>query len=943
MSGNDYINIKGARVHNLKDIDVNIPRNKLVVITGLSGSGKSSLAFDTLYAEGQRRYIESLSAYARQFLEQMEKPDCEKIEGLSPAISIEQKTAGHNPRSTVATITEIHDYLRLLYSRIGEPHCPRCGKPITTRTIDEIVDEIMKLEEGTRFYILSPVVVGRKGLHKETLDRLRREGFVRAIIDGIEWTFEEEPELDKNKTHTINLIVDRLIMKDGILSRLSEGVELALSHSENESIVLRILNDEDDYEDIIFSQKYTCPDCEVSIGSLNPRDFSFNSPYGRCEVCDGLGFISKADPDLIIPDESLSLNEGAVDMWDGTSSRWVLGLMDALEREFGIDLDTPINELGDEKRDILLYGSKDTISVIPRGRKRRRYMRYKGLIEIVEGRYHRTDSEQMREFYYGKYIARMDCPNCDGMRLKPESLSVYVGGLNIGELSQMPVDRCYQFFDDLEIDGEREVIAQPILKEIMSRLGFLKDVGLSYLTLDRMAPTLSGGEAHRIRLATQIGSGLVGVLYILDEPTIGLHPKDNRKLIDTLKKLRDLGNTVIVVEHDMDTIMSADHIIDLGPGAGVHGGMVVVDGHHEEVMKSDDSLTGRYLSGIEEIEIPEERFKGNGDELVFKGCSHNNLKNIDVRIPLGTITCITGVSGSGKSSLLSETIFRVLKRKIYRSPVKPGEYREIEGIDNIDKVIEVDQSPIGRTPRSNPATYTSVFTDIRQLFAELPEAKIRGYEQGRFSFNVKGGRCEACGGMGVKKVEMHLLPDLYIVCDVCNGKRYNRETLEVRYKNKNIADVLDMTIDEAYEFFSSIPKIKRKLKLLKDVGLEYLELGQPATTLSGGEAQRIKLTRELKKRATGQTLYILDEPTTGLHYADVKKLLNVLFRLRDGGNTVLIIEHNLEVIKVADYIIDLGPEGGDEGGYIVTCGKPEEIVKCDNSHTGKFLKPILSK
>jgi excinuclease ABC subunit A len=941
MPENEYIHIYGARVHNLKNINVDIPRNKLIVITGLSGSGKSSLAFDTLYAEGQRRYIESLSSYARQFLEQMEKPDCEKIEGLSPAISIEQKTAGHNPRSTLATITEIHDYLRLLYARVGEPHCPECGKAIKSRTIDQIVDEVLKLDDDTKFYILSPVVMGRKGLHKDTLDGLKREGFVRVIIDGYEYTFDEEPKLDRNKIHDIFLVVDRLVMKSDIQSRVSEGVELALSHSENESIVIRIFKNDDDYEDVIFSRRYTCPDCHISLGSLKPRDFSFNSPYGRCEVCDGLGFIPQADPELIVPDTGLSINEGAVDLWKNTTSRWVLGLIKSLEENLGIDLDVPIEKLPDEKRKILFYGSDETIPVVPEGRKRKRYLRYKGLIEIVERNYHRTESEQMREFYFGRYITNVECPGCGGLRLKPESLAVYISGENISQLCQKSVDKSYKFFENLDLSGQKILIAEPIIKEIVGRLGFLQDVGLSYLTLDRMAPTLSGGEAHRIRLATQIGSGLVGVLYILDEPTIGLHARDNRKLLSTLTKLRDLGNTVIVVEHDPETILTADHIIDLGPGAGVNGGLVVAQGTPKDIMKVESSITGKYISGSKRIDIPDEREKGNGEKLVFRGCAHHNLKNIDVDIPLGTITCFTGVSGSGKSSLLSETIYRILARRINRSPLKPGKFEEIEGLENVNKVIEVDQSPIGRTPRSNPATYTNVFTNIRDLFSRIPEAKIRGYKPGRFSFNVKDGRCEACRGMGVKKVEMHLLPDLYIVCDVCDGKRFNRETLQVKYKGKNISNILNMTIDEAHTFFENIPAIESKLRLLKEVGLGYLELGQPATTLSGGEAQRIKLTKELKKRATGKTVYILDEPTTGLHYEDVRKLLNVLYRLRDDGNTILIIEHNLEVIKVADYIIDLGPEGGDEGGYIVAEGTPEEIARNNKSYTGEFLKNIL--
>ncbi len=943
--GDDSIIIRGARVHNLKNIDVRIPRNRLVVITGISGSGKSSLAFDTLYAEGQRRYVESLSAYARQFLGQMDKPDCDSIEGLSPAISIDQKSASKNPRSTVATITEIHDYLRLLYARVGKPHCYQCGKPIEAQAVDQMVDEVMNLPEGTRFYVLSPLVKGRKGEHRSVFESAQKSGFTRVIVDELEYRLDEEIPLDKNKKHTIELVVDRLVMKENLRSRLHEALETALSKSDDGLVKVKIVDEgSKDGEKFLFSRKLSCPNCGISYEELSPRMFSFNSPYGRCPTCDGLGFISEVDPELVISHPQLSINEGAISPWRDTSSEWVSAILGALSRNYKIDLDKPYQELREEQKRVILYGTGSDELLVEFGDerfRRSRRMRFRGVIPLIERGYHETSSDDAREFYYGRFIAKNPCPDCGGMRLKPASLAVTVGGRNLGEVTAMSVESALQFFSGLKFSEHEMLIAREVLKEISGRLKFMQDVGLSYLTLDRTAPTLAGGEVQRIRLATQIGSGLVGVLYILDEPTIGLHQRDNKRLLATLKKLRDLGNTVIIVEHDRETINSADWVIDLGPGAGVHGGEVVTFGPPEKVARSRNSLTGRYLCGREAIPIPRERKSGDGRFLEIFGAGEHNLKNIEVRFPLGTFICVTGVSGSGKSTLVDETLYRILARAINRSPVKPGRYKAVDGVENIDKVIEVDQSPIGRSPRSNPATYTGVFTHIRHLFAMLPESKVRGYRDGRFSFNVSGGRCEACDGDGFIKVEMHFLPDVYIPCQVCKGKRYNRETLEVRYKGKNIADVLSMTIEEAYSFFQTIPSVKRILQTLLDVGLGYLELGQPATTLSGGEAQRIKLARELRKRATGKTLYILDEPTTGLHFEDVRKLLSVLTRLREGGNTVVVIEHNFEVIKTADYIIDLGPEGGDEGGYVVACGTPEEVAKVKDSHTGRFLRGIL--
>lgn len=939
----DRIYIKGAREHNLKDIDVEIPRNKFVVMTGLSGSGKSSLAFDTLYAEGQRRYVESLSAYARQFLGLMEKPDVDYIEGLSPAISIDQKTTSRNPRSTVGTVTEIYDYLRLLYARIGIPHCPKCKRPIEQQTIDQIVDAIMSLDERTRIQLLAPIVRGRKGEHVKLLEDIRKQGFVRVRIDGELVELTDDIKLYKNKKHNIEVVVDRLIIREGIENRLTDSIETVMSLSGGLMIV-----DVIDGDEIVFSQNYACPHCNISIEELTPRLFSFNNPFGACEKCDGLGVLMEIDPELVIPNKALALTEGAINApgWSASSEEsMAYAYFSALGKEYGFNINTPVGELDSEIIDIILYGTGNRpIKVQYKNAYRSKSFSapFEGVIPNLQRRY---EKNQMR---YGRdeveaLMSDNPCPKCKGARLKPEPLAVTVGGKNIYELTSMTVKDALYFFERLELSERDIMIAHQVLKELRARLQFLIDVGLDYLTLSRSAGTLSGGEAQRIRLATQIGSGLVGVLYILDEPSIGLHQRDNYKLINTLKNLRDLGNTLIVVEHDEDTMLAADHIIDIGPGAGANGGKIIATGTAEDIMKNNDSITGAYLSGRKRIEIPKERKKPNGYWLEVVGARENNLKDLNVKIPLGVMTCVTGVSGSGKSTLVNEIIYKTLARDLNRATIKPGHFDKIQGIENLDKVVNIDQSPIGRTPRSNPATYTGVFDGIRELFAMTSEAKMRGYKKGRFSFNVKGGRCEACQGDGILRIEMHFLPDVYVPCEVCKGKRYNRETLEIRYKGKTIADVLDMTIDEAYDFFKNIPKVYRKLQTLKDVGLGYMKLGQSSTTLSGGEAQRVKLATELSKRSTGKTLYILDEPTTGLHSADVHKLIKILKKLTDGGNTVIVIEHNLDVIKTADYIIDLGPEGGDEGGTLVAAGTPEEISKDEQSYTGKFLKKVLER
>ena len=934
----DRIVIKGAQEHNLKNIDLEIPRDKFVVITGLSGSGKSSLAFDTIYAEGQRRYVESLSAYARQFLGQMEKPKVEYIEGLSPAISIDQKTTSKNPRSTVGTVTEIYDYLRLLYARIGIPHCPSCGREIHSQSVDEIVDQILHLPERTKIQILAPLVWGKKGEHQRTLAMARREGFLRVRVDGeIYMLDEDEIKLDKNIKHYIEIIVDRLVIKEGIRERLSDSVETALQQGEG-IVVIDVI----DGEQYIFSEKFACPDCGISLPELSPRVFSFNSPYGACPACDGLGFKKEFDPDLIL-DWDKSLADGGIIPWRDSSSKYYPQLLQALAEEYGFSINTPLRDLGEEIINIILYGS-DRLLTFPYtnryGRTRQHETYWEGIINHLKRRFNETDSEYMQK-KMDSYMSEHFCNECKGERLKPEVLAVTVGGLSIMDFTKMNIREASNFLDRLDLDERSAYIAAEILKEIKARLNFLINVGLDYLTLDRAAGTLSGGEAQRIRLATQIGSGLVGVLYILDEPSIGLHQRDNDKLIRTLEHIRDIGNTVIVVEHDEDTMKAADYLIDIGPGAGKHGGYVVAQGTPEEVMKNENSITGRYLSGKERIPVPEERYQPNGKYLEIIGARQHNLKNIDVKIPLGTFTCITGVSGSGKSTLINNILYRKLMEHFHGSTLKPGEHDEIKGLEHLDKVINIDQSPIGRTPRSNPATYTKLFDQIREVFAMTPEARRRGYNKGRFSFNVRGGRCEACKGDGIIKIEMHFLPDVYVPCEVCHGKRYNRETLEIKYKDKTISDVLDMTVEEALEFFDAIEPIRRKLQTLYDVGLGYIKLGQPATTLSGGEAQRVKIATELSKVSTGRTVYILDEPTTGLHFEDVKKLLQVLHRLREGGNTVIVIEHNLDVIKSADYIIDLGPEGGDGGGQIVATGTPEEVARVEASYTGYYLRKVL--
>ncbi|MTI47329.1 MAG: excinuclease ABC subunit UvrA [Firmicutes bacterium] len=934
--------IKGAKEHNLKNIDLELPRNKMIVLTGLSGSGKSSLAFDTIYAEGQRRYVESLSAYARQFLGQMEKPDVEYIEGLSPAISIDQKTTSNNPRSTVGTVTEIYDYLRLLYARIGIPHCPKCGKEITSQTVDQMVDHICSLEERSKIQLLSPIVRGRKGTHKKILENIRKEGFVRVRVDGEIYDINDDINLDKNKKHTIEVVVDRIVVKEGIQQRLTDSLETALELSDG-MITVDVIGK----EELIFSQNFACIDCGIGIEEISTRSFSFNSPFGMCPTCNGLGNHKKVDPELVIPNKSLSINQGAIAPFGNTSEdSYYFRMFKSIVDHHKFDLNTPISEAPKKLLDELLYGTgkrKVNFEFESRYSGTRSYSApFEGVINNLERRYNETNSDYMRN-KIESFMSVIPCPDCKGFRLKPESLAVTVGGLNIIEVTELSIRKSLEFFNDLQLTEREMFIGRQILKEVRERLAFLVDVGLDYLTMSRSAGTLSGGESQRIRLATQIGSSLVGVLYVLDEPSIGLHQRDNERLLKTLRNLTDLGNTLVIVEHDEDTMVEADYIVDIGPGAGVHGGEIIAQGDINDIKKSKDSITGQYLSGRKEIEVPKDRAKPNGKWVKLKGAQENNLKNIDVDFPLGVFTCVTGVSGSGKSTLVNEILYKRLSQELHRGKKKPGKHKDVKGLEHIDKVIDIDQSPIGRTPRSNPATYTGVFDYIRDVFAMTQEAKMRGYKKGRFSFNVKGGRCEACRGDGIIKIEMHFLPDVYVPCEVCKGKRYNRETLQVKYKGKTISDVLDMTVEEAVEFFENIPKIKRKLKTMYDVGLGYIKLGQPSTQLSGGEAQRIKLATELSKRSTGKTLYLLDEPTTGLHFADIHKLIKVLKKLVDGGNTVIVIEHNLDVIKTADHIIDLGPEGGDNGGTIVAQGPPEEICEVPGSYTGKFLGKLLKK
>ena len=938
----DEIVIRGAREHNLKNLNLTIPRDKLIVFTGLSGSGKSSLAFDTIYAEGQRRYVESLSSYARQFLGQMEKPDVDTIEGLSPAISIDQKSTSNNPRSTVGTVTEIHDYLRLLYARIGIPHCPKCGRVIRRQTVDEVVEQVMAFGEGARVQIIAPAVRGRKGEHVKLLEQIQRDGYVRVKVDGEIYDIADVPKLDKKLKHTIDVIVDRIVVRAGAESRLAGSLETAFAFGAGLAKV------EHNGEEQLFSENYACPDCGVSIEELTPRMFSFNNPYGACPTCSGLGALMKIDPALIVPNEELSLRQGAINAtgWQSSNTASIAGMyLAALGEKYGFDMDTPFNKLSEQARHAILYGTGNERIHIEY---RREFGEgsydspFEGVIPNLERRYKETQSDYMKH-EIEEYMANIPCPDCKGKRLKSESLAVTVGGMNIAQLSDMTVRHAREKLSALTLNKTEEMIAGRILKEIDSRLGFLISVGLDYLTLSRAAGTLSGGEAQRIRLATQIGSSLVGVLYILDEPSIGLHQRDNAKLIDTLKGMRDIGNTLIVVEHDEETMLNADYIVDIGPGPGEHGGEVVFAGTPEEIMTDENSITGKYLSGREYIAVPAKRRETGENWLQIRGARANNLKNVNVDIPLGVFTCVTGVSGSGKSSLVNEVLKKTLLRDLNRARTRPGEHDEILGIDKLDKIIDIDQSPIGRTPRSNPATYTGLFDLIRDVFAQTPDAKMRGYTNGRFSFNVKGGRCEACRGDGILKIEMHFLPDIYVPCEVCGGKRYNRETLEVKYKGKTIADVLDMTVEEALKFFAPLPKLARKLQTLYDVGLGYIRLGQSSTTLSGGEAQRVKLATELARRDTGRTLYVLDEPTTGLHTDDVKRLIAILQRLCDGGSTVVVIEHNLDVIKTADYIIDLGPEGGDMGGTIVCTGTPEQVAQNKKSYTGIYLKPMLEK
>lgn len=943
MRPREYIKIRGANEHNLKNINVDIPRNELVVLTGMSGSGKSSLAFDTIYAEGQRRYMESLSSYARQFLGQMEKPNVESIEGLSPAISIDQKSTNRNPRSTVGTVTEIYDYFRLLYARIGIPHCPKCGREIAKQTVDQMVDQIMNMGEGTKIQLLAPVVRGRKGEHAKVLERTKRSGYVRVRIDGSMYELTEEIKLDKNIKHNIDIVVDRLVVKDGIQRRLTDSIENVLELAEG-LLVVDVIGG----EPVNFSQSFSCPDCGISVSEVEPRSFSFNNPFGACPVCFGLGYKMEFDEDLMIPDKRLSINEGAITVmgWQSCAdkSSFTNAILRALAKEYNFDLDTPFEDYPQKIHDILIHGTngKEVMVHYTGQRGSGVYpVAFEGLIKNVERRYRETASESSKQ-EYETFMRITPCKECKGMRLKKESLAVTVCDKNIYEITSMSIRDLQKFLDTMTLTKQQQFIGERVLKEIRARVGFLVDVGLEYLSLARATATLSGGEAQRIRLATQIGSGLVGVCYILDEPSIGLHQRDNDKLLNTLKNLRDLGNTLVVVEHDEDTMLAADYIVDIGPGAGSHGGEVIACGTAEEIMKIPESITGQYLSGKKRIPVPETRRTPTGWIKVL-GAQENNLKNVDVEIPLGVMTCVTGVSGSGKSSLVNEILYKHLARELNRARCIPGRHKGIEGVEQLDKVINIDQSPIGRTPRSNPATYTGVFDLIRDLFASTADAKAKGYSKGRFSFNVKGGRCEACGGDGIIKIEMHFLPDVYVPCEVCGGKRYNRETLDVKYKGKSIFDVLDMTVEEALPFFENVPFIRRKIETLYDVGLSYVKLGQPSTTLSGGEAQRIKLATELSRRSTGRTIYILDEPTTGLHFEDVHKLVEILHRLADGGNTVVVIEHNLDVIKTADYIIDMGPEGGDRGGTVIAKGTPEEIVKVKKSYTGYYVKKMLEK
>ncbi|MDC6268336.1 excinuclease ABC subunit UvrA [Lysinibacillus fusiformis] len=938
---NTEIVVQGARAHNLKNINVTIPRDQLVVLTGLSGSGKSSLAFDTIYAEGQRRYVESLSAYARQFLGQMDKPDVDAIEGLSPAISIDQKTTSRNPRSTVGTVTEIYDYLRLLYARIGKPICPNHGIEITSQTIEQMVDRLLTYPERTKMQLLAPMVSGRKGTHVKLLEDLKKQGFVRVRIDGDLRDLDDAIDLDKNKKHSIEVVIDRVVMKEGVAARLSDSLETALRLADG-----RVLVDVMEHEELLFSEHHACPICGFSIGELEPRMFSFNSPFGACPSCDGLGSTQEVDLDLVVPDWDRSLLEHAIAPWEPTSSQYYPQLLKAVCDHYNIPMDVPVKDLPKDKMDKVLFGSgKEKIHFHYEnefGNVRDQMIEFEGVVRNVERRFKETTSDYVRE-QMEKYMAQQACPSCKGYRLKPETLAVKVADKHIGEVTQYSIQEADTFFKELDLTEKDMKIARLVLREIEERLGFLVNVGLDYLTLSRAAGTLSGGEAQRIRLATQIGSRLTGVLYILDEPSIGLHQRDNDRLISTLQNMRDIGNTLIVVEHDEDTMLAADYLIDVGPGAGVHGGQIVAAGTPQEVMENNKSLTGQYLSGKKFIPLPVERRQPNGRKLSIKGAKEHNLRNVKVDVPLGLFVAVTGVSGSGKSTLINEILYKSLAQKLNRSKVKPGEHKEVTGMDELEKVIDIDQSPIGRTPRSNPATYTGVFDDIRDVFATTNEAKVRGYKKGRFSFNVKGGRCEACRGDGIIKIEMHFLPDVYVPCEVCHGKRYNRETLEVKYKDKSIADILDMTIENAVVFFENIPKIQRKLQTIVDVGLGYMKLGQPATTLSGGEAQRVKLASELHRRSTGKSFYILDEPTTGLHADDIARLLVVLQRLVENGDSVLVIEHNLDVIKTADYLIDLGPEGGDKGGTIIATGTPEEVAEVPGSYTGKYLKPILER